>query len=112
MWGKVTMFTVYQMLTSMSRDEVVFKLEDDENLSPEEEEALENEGGEEGEKMTRLSAFVKLLDALPSNKMRTIALQQSDAMDIMADSEKTRATVDGMAAVAERLVTGSPNYAL
>lgn len=112
MWGKVTMFTVYQMLTSMSRDEVVFKLEEDENLSPEEEEALENEGGEEGEKMTRLSAFLKLLDALPSNKMRTIALQQSDAMDLMADSEKTRATVYGIALVAMLFFTDGPITAI
>lgn len=99
MWGKVTMFNVYQMITTMSRREV--KLKD-----PEASEDAESE------QMTQLSAYFKLTDKLPLNKMRVITLQQSDAMREMAGSEKTRATVYGIALTAMLFFTEGPITAI
>lgn len=121
MWGKVTMFNVFQMLTSMSRKEVNFKLNKHSGLPGDSNMVIGNESkesdGEEGrdgksedagEKITELTAFLRLLDELPENKMRIMALQQSDAMSLMADSEKTRATVYGIALVAMLFFTEGP----
>lgn len=132
MWARVTMFNVYQMLTTMSRDEVEFQvnptLEDKYSaevlaeMEQDDPEGLENLQKEyeankiqimgEGEKMTRLTAFFKLTSLLPNNKMRTITMQQSDAMSLMADSEKTRATVYGIALVAMLFFTDGPITAI
>lgn len=114
MWGKVTMFNVFQMLTSMSRREINHKLEEvDEHgeiieSGPEVDEKGDEVEEESPEKMTELTAFLRLLEELPENKMRTMALQQSDAMDLMAESEKTRATVYGIALVAMLFFTEGP----
>src|SRR5699024_11352358 len=64
------------------------------------------------EQMTELTAFFKLIDNLPKNKMRTITLQQSDAINLMAQSEKTLATVYGIALVAMLFFTNGPITAI
>lgn len=138
MWGKVTMFNVYQMLTTMSRKEVVFcekAIKLGESLTKEELQKVKtgvkvvNEKGKEElvpftskqgnvympndvEQLTELTAFFRLMTLLPENKMRTITLQQSDAMNLMAESEKTRATVYGIALVAMLFFTNGPITAL
>lgn len=133
MWGKVTMFNVYQMLTTMSRKEVLYcekAINLGEHLTSDEirkvttgvqidgeMELFTSENGnqyhpKEVEQMTELTAFFKLIDKLPRNKMRTITLQQSDAMSLMADSEKTRATVYGIALVAMLFFTDGPITAI
>lgn len=99
MWGKVTMFNAYQMITTMSRREV--KLKDPE--APDDAEA---------EQVTQLTAFFKMTDKLPLNKMRIITLQQSDAMSQMAPSEKTRATIYGIALTAMLFFTNGPITAI
>ena len=116
MWSHVTMFNVYQMLTSMSRNEVSwnadeFKFDSDAEVTDSEKVPGENDD-DEGEQLTQLTAFLKLLDKLPQNKMRTIAMQQSDAMDVMAESEKTRATIYGIALVAMLFFTDGPITAI
>lgn len=98
MWGKVTMFNAYQMITTMSRREVKLKDPKDPESEP--------------EQLTQLSAYFKLTDRLPQNKMRIITLQQSDAMNEMAGSEKTRATVYGIALVAMLFFTEGPIMAI
>ncbi len=138
MWGQVTMFNIYQMLTTMSRKEVLFcekAVKNGEHLTKEEisqiksgVESVDEKGKpilvpfvskkgityppDEVEQMTELTAFFKLMDYLPRNKMRTITLQQSDAMRLMADSEKTRATVYGMALVSMLFFTDGPITAI
>lgn len=138
MWGKVTMFNVYQMLTSMSRREVVFikkAIENSDALSsddihkiqtgiPEEDEngktiikPFKSKKGIEYtasdfEQLTELSAFFKLMTYMPENKMRTITLQQSDAINLMSQSEKTTATVYGIALVAMLFFTNGPITAI
>lgn len=117
MWSHVTMFNVYQMLTTMSRNEVswkpnTFELQPDKEETDNDYDGGESESQEEGEQLTQLTAFLKLLDKLPQNKMRTIAMQQSDAMDVMAESEKTRATVYGIALVAMLFFTDGPITAI
>jgi len=99
MWGKVTMFNVYQMITTMSRREVEYK---------------DPDGAEDAdpEQLTQLTAFFKLTDKLPLNKMRVITMQQSDAMREMAGSEKTRATVYGIALTAMLFFTEGPITAI
>lgn len=138
MWGKVTMFNVYQMLTTMSRKEVMFcekaikmgdPLTKDDLMKVKSGVPGLNDKGEETivpftskqgntylpkdvEQLTELTAFFRLMALLPENKMRTITLQQSDAMDLMAESEKTRATVYGIALVAMLFFTNGPITAL
>lgn len=112
MWSHVTMFNAYQMLTTMSRQEVKFELKDPSEEPDYDEDDEESTDGESNEQMTQLTAFFKLLDALPKNKMRTIAMQQIDAMDLMAESEKTRATVYGIALVAMLFFTDGPITAI
>lgn len=138
MWGKVTMFNAYQMLTTMSRKEVLFcekalklgdpltkdeileasmgVLSEDEKGNPIRVPFVSNEGNtyipKDVEQMTELTAFFKLFDLMPRNKMRTRTLQQSDAMSLMADSEKTRATVYGIALVAMKFFTDGPITAI
>lgn len=138
MWGKVTMFNTYQMLTTMSRKEVLFcekAIENGDLLTKEEIKKIQtgvpgmDENGkpvmvpfvsDNGftyppntvEQMTQLTAFFKLIDYLPKNKMRTITLQQSDAVNLMAQSEKTLATVYGIALVAMLFFTNGPITAI
>lgn len=117
MWSHVTMFNVYQMLTTMSRNEVEwnpkeFEYNPDEKQTDENSMEGDNQEDDKGEQLTQLTAFLKLLDLLPQNKMRTIAMQQSDAMDVMAASEKTRATVYGIALVAMLFFTDGPITAI
>ncbi|HFO1542025.1 TPA: TraM recognition domain-containing protein [Staphylococcus aureus] len=138
MWGKVTMFNVYQMLTSMSRREVVFvkkAIENSDNLSSDDIAKIQagiTEEDENGnlvkkpfkskkgieytasdlEQLTELSAFFKLMTYMPENKMRTITLQQSDAINLMSQSEKTTATVYGIALVAMLFFTNGPITAI
>ncbi|MCI2910935.1 TraM recognition domain-containing protein [Staphylococcus hominis] len=138
MWGKVTMFNVYQMLTTMSRKEVLFcdkAIKNSDALTSEDIEKIqtgvttEDENGnqvtkpfksEKGieytskdfEQLTELSAFFKLMSYMPENKMRTITLQQSDAINLMAQSEKTTATVYGIALVAMLFFTNGPITAI
>lgn len=124
-WRHVTMYNAYQMLTVMSRKEVWFNEEAVETgkmiyngrlLSQQEladekflKETLELPPSEQ---MTQLTAFFKLLGLMPRNKMRTMTLQQNDAMSLMADSEKTRATVYGIALVAMLFFTRRPITAI
>ncbi|PNN29581.1 hypothetical protein AL503_002035 [Staphylococcus haemolyticus] len=49
---------------------------------------------------------------MPENKMRTITLQQSDAIKLMSQSEKTTATVYGIALVAMLFFTNGPITAI
>lgn len=138
MWGKVTMFNTYQMLTTMTRKEVLFcekAIENGDLLTKEEIQKIQtgvpdiDEKGNEirvpfvsdngytyppnsVEQMTQLTAFFKLIDYLPKNKMRTITLQQSDAINLMAQSEKTLATVYGIALVAMLFFTNGPITAI
>ena len=129
MWGKVTMFNVYQMLTTMSRKEVYFcekAIENSDPLSKKDiqsilkfgnnEEFISKNGHkyrpEDVKQLTELSAFFRLMTLLPENKMRTITLQQSDAMNLMASSEKTSATVYGIALVALLFFTNGPVTAI
>lgn len=138
MWGKVTMFNVYQMLTTMSRKEVLYcqkAIDEGDWLSKEEIKkvqtgvpSIDDEGKQvqvpfvsknniqylpnDVEQMTELTAFFKLIDNLPKNKMRTITLQQSDAINLMAQSEKTLATVYGIALVAMLFFTNGPITAI
>lgn len=138
MWGKVTMFNVYQMLTTMSRREVLFCEKAIRNSEPLTEDEIENiktgvlEVDEKGkpqrvpfisdkgnkylpsevEQITELSAFFKLMTFMPENKMRTITLQQNDAITLMSQSEKTTATVYGIALVAMLFFTNGPITAI
>lgn len=121
LWSHVTMFNVYQMLTTMSRNEVPWDPSDfeyDPDAKPQSDSDVEFGAGDnsedenKGEQLTQLTAFLKLLDKLPQNKMRTIAMQQSDAMDVMAESEKTRATIYGIALVAMLFFTDGPITAI
>ena len=124
-WRHVTMYNAYQMLTVMSRKEVWFneqavesgkmiyngKLLTQEQLANEK--WLNDELGlPPSEQVTQLTAFFKLLGLMPNNKMRTMTLQQNDAMSLMADSEKTRATVYGIALVAMLFFTRRPITAI
>src|SRR5699024_10692607 len=100
MWGKVTMFNVNQMLTTMSRKEVLYcqkAIDEGDWLSKEEIKkvqtgvpSIDEEGKQvqvpfvsknniqylpnDVEQMTELTAFFKLIDNLSKNKMRTITL--------------------------------------
>lgn len=138
MWGRVTMFNAYQMLTTMSRKEVWLCEKAIKNSDPltykEMKKALfgipkTDEDGEikivpftsknghtyypkDVEQITELSAFFRLMTLLPENKMRTITLQQNDAMNLMAQSEKTTATVYGIALVAMLFFTNGPITAI
>ncbi|MDU4468650.1 MAG: type IV secretory system conjugative DNA transfer family protein, partial [Streptococcus mitis] len=138
MWGKVTMFNVYQMLTSMSRREVIFcekAIKNSDILTSEDIDSIKqgvpeiNDKGDEKrvpfvskkgitylpedlEQLTELSAFFKLMTHMPENKMRTITLQQSDAINLMSQSEKTTATVYGIALVAMLFFTNGPITAI
>lgn len=124
-WRHVTMYNAYQMLTIMSRKEVWFNEEAVESgkmiqngrlLTQKElaDEKLLNDKYElpPSEQITQLTAFFKLLGLMPNNKMRTMTLQQNDAMTLMADSEKTRATVYGIALVAMLFFTRRPITAI
>ncbi|MDQ7134567.1 TraM recognition domain-containing protein [Staphylococcus aureus] len=138
MWGKVTMFNVYQMLTTMSRREVLFCEKAIKNSDPLTEEDIKtvrtgvlqiDDDGElervpfksdkeieympsEVEQITELSAFFRLMTLMPENKMRTITLQQNDAITLMSQSEKTTATVYGIALVAMLFFTNGPITAI
>lgn len=138
MWGKVTMFNVYQMLTSMSRREVLFcekAIKNSDALTSEDIEQIgqgvldmDDDGkpvvkpfvskkgitytSSDLEQLTELSAFFKLMTHMPENKMRTITLQQSDAINLMSQSEKTTATVYGIALVAMLFFTNGPITAI
>lgn len=138
MWGKVTMFNVYQMLTTMSRKEVLFcekAIKNSDPLTRDEIKQIQtgvpdiNSKGEpvmvpftsknghtykpnEVEQITELSAFFRLMTLLPENKMRTITLQQNDAISLMSQSEKTTATVYGIALVAMLFFTNGPITAI
>lgn len=124
-WRHVTMYNAYQMLTVMSRKEVWFNEEAVESgkmiqngkLLTQQQLADEKYLKETfdlppSEQITQLTAFFKLLGLMPNNKMRTMTLQQNDAMTLMADSEKTRATVYGIALVAMLFFTRRPITAI
>lgn len=138
MWGKVTMFNVYQMLTTMSRKEVLFcekAIKNGDALTKEDIEKIQkgvinidamgkpvkvpftsskglSYAPNDLEQITELSAFFRLMTLLPENKMRTITLQQNDAIDLMAQSERTTATVYGIALVAMLFFTNGPITAI
>lgn len=124
-WRHVTMYNAYQMLTVMSRKEVWFneeavrtgKMYQNGKLISQRELANKEIMEEQydlppSEQVTQLTAFFKLMSLMPDNKMRTMTLQQNDAMKLMADSEKTRATVYGIALVAMLFFTRRPITAI
>lgn len=142
MWGRVTMYNLYQMLTVMSRDKVKLNFDfykdpiefvlqnhdqykaetgktDPKNVFPTSFDITDPKTGEkyivdkaaindDGEELNKLEAFFKCMSILPSNALRETALQQENAMAMMADSEKTRATIYGMTLVAMLFFTEQP----
>lgn len=138
LWGQVTMFNAYQMLTVLSREKIkinfdyykdadAFMLANQSNpdfevtnttkvekiVSVKLSNGLMKEFDEDkinaaGEEINKLEAFFKSMEFLPANSLRDSALQQQNAIGMMADSEKTRATIYGMTLVAMLFFTELP----
>lgn len=133
MWSKVTMYNVYEMISTMSRREVLLSekaIENNDFLSKEDLEKAKN--GELKEKdgkqvrvpfksdngftyektdvaqMTELSAFFKLTDKLPINKMRIMTLQQSGPIEQLEGSEKALASIYGITMTSLLFFTEGP----
>lgn len=120
MWGRVTMYNLYEMLTELSRDNVkvnfkYIKNPDDDEwhsskyLSDEDPTKIdENKIHDDAEETTKLMAFFNSMDILPRNALRDTALQEQGAMKMMEGTEKTRATIYGMTLVAMLFFTENP----
>lgn len=114
LWGHVTLYNVYQMMVQLAGK----KSSDPEVIGLTEDEMQQSDDEEEPEEKDYLTLFFDATDKLPRNSIRDDVMNAHNAVNAMAGSDKTIASVYGIALTAlsfftdpkiSRLTSGRPS---